>query len=250
MAEAAVVEGEEVAEEVAVVVDRNSVGAHSILGRCKVEKQYTSALAETDVALRASRQTLQETIEAIAILSATLQQREGSLHKLVQQQLQLLQEAVTNADQRVNRVVENALPRLTQLTNQALAQTLGPAAERFNRKLASADQTLHQATQRYAQAQQSLETTAARRIWMASIAMLAAGVIGLGVAGYALYSSKATLAQAAQRRSEIAYLDRIGRADLVPCGEDRLCANVEKKGKRYGDQGQYRVIGLRRPSPP
>ncbi|MDV2453708.1 hypothetical protein, partial [Xanthomonas hortorum] len=164
---------------------------------------------------------------------------------LVRHQMQLLQAAVNSADQRVNRVVENALPRLTQLSNQALTQTLEPSAERFNKKMDHAEQTLQQATKRYAQAQHSLETTATRRMWIASIAMLVSGVISVIVAGYALYSTKAVIAEAAQRRSEIAYLKLLADADLVPCGKDRLCAVFEKKGPRYGESSQYRVIALR-----
>lgn len=59
----------------------------------------------------------------------------------------------------------------------------------------------------------------------------------------------AHMAEAAQRKSEIACLDRVARANLIPCGEDRLCAELEKKGPRYGDSAQYRAIILR-PSTP
>jgi len=201
----------------------------------------TPALPESGT----SNEALQETIKAMAALIATMQVREQSLQDQISRQLQVLHGAVGNADQSVNRVVENALPRLTHLTQQALSVALDPAAERFDRTLTAAHQTLQQATQRYAHAQQSLEATAMRRMWMGSIAMLAAAVMGLCGVGYVLYSAKATLAEAEQRRAEIAYLDRVARADLVPCGEDRLCAEVEKKGPRYGDHGQYRVITLR-----
>ncbi|MCC4622692.1 hypothetical protein LL965_22655, partial [Xanthomonas cassavae CFBP 4642] len=84
-----------------------------------------------------------------------------------------------------------------------------------------------------------------RRMWIASIALLAAGVMSMVVAGYALYSTKAAVAEAAQLRAEINFLDRVARANLVACGEDRLCAELEKKGPRYGDRGQYRAITLR-----
>ncbi|CTP83261.1 hypothetical protein A6R71_16715 [Xanthomonas translucens pv. arrhenatheri] len=201
----------------------------------------TPALPESGT----STEALQETIKAMAALIATMQVREQSLQDQISRQLQVLNGAVGNADRSVHRVVENALPRLTQLTQQALSVALDPAAERFDRTLTAANQTLQQATQRYAQAQQSLEATAMRRMWMGSIAMLAAAVMGLCSVGYVLYSAKATLAEAEQRRAEIAYLDRVARADLVPCGEDRLCADFEKKGQRYGNQGQYRVITLR-----
>lgn len=206
-----------------------------------MDTQSMPALPESET----SNEALQETIKAMAALIATMQKQEQSLQDHISRQLQVLNGAVGNADRSVNRVVENALPRLTHLTQQALSVALDPAAERFDRTLTAAHQTLQQATQRYAQAQQSLEATAMRRMWMGSIAMLAAVVMGLCGVGYVLYSAKATLAEAEQRRAEITYLDRVARADLVPCGEDRLCADFEKKGPRYGDHGQYRVISLR-----
>ncbi|MCC4598228.1 hypothetical protein NRY95_02655 [Xanthomonas campestris pv. phormiicola] len=209
-----------------------------------MDTQSMPALPESET----SNEALQETIKAMAALIATMQKREQSLQDQISRQLQVLHGAVGNADRSVNRVVENALPRLTQLTQQALSVALDPAAERFDRTLTAANQALQQATQRYAQAQQSLEAAAMRRMWMGSIAMLAAAVMGLCGVGYVLYSTKATLAEAEQRRAEIAYLDRVARADLVPCGEDRLCADFEKKGPRYGDHGQYRVITLRQSS--
>ena len=79
--------------------------------------------------------------------------------------------------------------------------------------------------------------------------MRVAGIMGLCGVVSVFYSARATLAEAKQRRAEIAYLDRVARANLVPCGEDRLCADFAKKGARYGDQGQYRVITLRQSSP-
>lgn len=194
-----------------------------------------------------SSEALQESIKAMAVLIATMQKREQALQDQIARQMQALHDAVGNTDRSVHRVVENALPRLTQLTQQALSVALDPAAERFDRSLTAANQTLQQATQRYAQAQQSLEAKAIRRMWMGSIAMLMAGAMGLCGVGYLLYSARTTLAEAEQRQAEIAYLDRVARADLVPCGEDRLCADFEKKGPRYGDRGQYRVITLRQP---
>ncbi|USJ01474.1 hypothetical protein MUG10_04540 [Xanthomonas prunicola] len=192
-----------------------------------------------------SERSMKESIQAMAALIGQLQRREQTLEDLVRQQLQLLQSAVHTADQRVTRVVESALPRLTQLSQQALKQTLEPAAERFNKQVTSADQTLQQATQRYAKAQHTLETKTTRRMWIASVALLVSGVLSAAVAGYAAYSTQAVIAEAEQRKAEIAFLELVTRADLVACGETRLCANVEKKSARYGRQGQYRVISER-----
>ncbi|WP_284567698.1 hypothetical protein [Xanthomonas graminis] len=210
-----------------------------------MDTQNTPALTESNT----SNDAQQEACKALATLAATLQRQVQRLQDQVAQQLQALNAAADNADHKVNRVVENALPRLTQLTQQALSATLEPAAERHRQTLADTHQALHHTTQRYAQAQHALEAAAMRRMWMMAIAMLLASAMGLGGAGCALYSAKAAVADLQQRRAQIDYLDRIARADLAPCGTDRLCAEVEKAGPHYGDHGQYRVIALRRSTP-
>ncbi|WP_259156998.1 hypothetical protein [Xanthomonas sp. 3793] len=228
-------------EAAVVVVDSRNTCSKLNHRENTMDMQNTSALPDAN----GSERTLKESIQALAAMIGTLQRREHALDDLLREQLQLLQSAVNSADQRVNRVVESALPRLTQLSNQALTQTLEPAAERFNKRMATAEQTVQQATQRYAHAQHALENTTTRRMWIASIALLVAGVISVVVAGYALYSTRAAVAEAAQLRAEITFLDRVARANLVACGKDRLCAEIDKKAARYGDRGQYRLINLR-----
>lgn len=78
--------------------------------------------------------------------------------------------------------------------------------------------------------------------------VIVGSILCVGGAFYAVKSAQPVLAEAAQRRAEIAFLERVARANLVPCGEDRLCAELEKKGPRYGDRGQDRVVALRRPA--
>ncbi|MCC4633955.1 MULTISPECIES: hypothetical protein [Xanthomonas] len=210
-----------------------------------MDRQDASAMAEMLVTLNASNASLQHTIKVLTTLVSSLQQREHNLRDLIAEQLQVLQDAVGSADYKVNRVLENALPRLTQLSQQALTQTLEPAAKRFNKEMAAADETLQQATRRYAQAQQSLETRITRRMGIASVTMLVAGVLGLGAVAYSVGIINEKRAELAQLRASIDYVDRISRADIAPCGEGRLCATFEKNGPRYGNQRQYRAINLR-----
>ncbi|MEA9655749.1 hypothetical protein ABFU65_08565 [Xanthomonas campestris pv. raphani] len=215
-----------------------------------MDRQDAAAMAELMATLNASNASLQETITVLTTLMASMQQREQRLRDVVAEQLQVLQNAVGSADSKVNRVLENALPRLTQLTNQALTQTLEPAAKRFNKEMTTADETLQQATRRYAQAQQSLETKITRRMGLASATMLVAGVLGLGAVVYSVGIINEKRTELAKLRASIDYLDRVSRADLAPCGEGRLCATLEKNGPRYGNQRQYRAINLRATSDP
>lgn len=235
---------EAVAVAVAVVVEaadnRNAFGALNPQENT-MDMQNSPALPEDN----GSERAMKESIQAMSALIGQLQRREHVLEDLVRQQLQLLQSAANSADQRVTRVVENALPRLTQLSQQALTQTLEPAAARFTKQMADADQTLQQATQRYAKAQHSLETTTTRRMWIASIALLVSGVLGLGAVAYSVGIINEKRNELVQLRASIDYWERVARADLAPCGEDRLCATFEKNGPRYGNQRQYRAINLR-----
>ncbi|WP_372178633.1 hypothetical protein ACCQ23_10200 [Xanthomonas axonopodis pv. phyllanthi] len=235
----------EAPEEAVVVADSENPEVELNPQETTMDMHNTTAVPDNDGGKSAAK----ESIQAMAALIAQLQRREQALEDQVRQQMQLLQNAVNNADQRVHRVVENALPRLTQLTQQALSVALDPAAERFDRTMTATNQQLQQATQRYAQAQQSLETTVMRRMWMGTIAMGVAAIMGLCAVAYALHGANATIAEAKQRRAEIAYLDRVARANLVACGDDRICADFEKKGPRYGDRGQYRVVTLRESQP-
>lgn len=155
--ETAVGEEEGAVVVVEAVVSQNRFRDQPSLGDL-MDRQDAAAMAEMMTKLNASNASLQETITVLATLMSSTQQREQRLRDVVAEQLQLLQNAVSSADHKVNRVLENALPRLTQLTNQALGQTLEPAARRFNEEMVNADQTLQQATQRYKQAQHTLET--------------------------------------------------------------------------------------------
>lgn len=210
-----------------------------------MDRQDAAAMAEMMATLNASNASLQETVKVLTTLVASMQQREQRLREVIAEQLQVLQHAASSADAKVNRVVENALPRLTQLTNQALMQTLDPVAKRFNKEMAHADETLQQATRRYAHAQQSLETQITRRMWIASATMLVAGVLGLGAVAYSVGIIHEKRSELAQLRTSLDYWERVARADLAPCGEGRLCATFETNGPRYGSQRRYRAINLR-----
>lgn len=208
-----------------------------------MDKHDTPTWDQMQAALQASNAALHDTMQGMAALMAALRKREAGHREQIEQHLQMLHAAVAAADHKVNRVINDALPRLTRLSEQALE----PAATRFDQRLAATDLALEQASNRFAQAQHALERAAMRRLWMATLAMLAAAGMAVLGAGYAVHGADKTLDEAALRRAEIAWLDRIAGADLVPCGEDRLCARIDEKAARLGQQKQYRVIAVRQP---
>lgn len=45
-----------------------------------------------------------------------------------------------------------------------------------------------------------------------------------------------------QLRAQVAYLETVNRAKVAPCGDQQLCAEIDLKAPRYGDQKQYYVV--------
>ena len=54
--------------------------------------------------------------------------------------------------------------------------------------------------------------------------------------------------EVARHRVEAALLRAVNEADITIC-DGRLCANVEMKGKRFGDKKQYRIAAPRNAKP-
>ena len=179
----------------------------------------------------------------VLLLIGTMQQREERLRDIINAQLQLLHASVQRAGGDVGRVVDSALPRLTQLSQQALASTLDPASKQFEQALQRASKTLQAATVEYAQAQKGLALKASRGMTLATAALGIAALIAAASAVYLLHNTRQEMARLQPQRE---YYEAMRQADWVPCGDARLCARVEPKGARYGEGGQYRRIELRR----
>lgn len=184
----------------------------------------------------------EQTIKDLLILIGVMQQREERLRQVVNEQLQILHAGVQRAGGDVNRVVESAMPRLTQLSQQALASTLNPAAQKFEQTLQHANKTLQAATSSYVQAQQRLTLKASRGMFLATAALGLAALVAAGAGGYLLFHVRQ---EVARLQPQVEYLEAINRADWVPCGEGRLCARVEEKGQRYGARKDYSRIEVR-----
>ncbi|PPU75272.1 MULTISPECIES: hypothetical protein [Xanthomonas] len=199
-----------------------------------MKSQNVPELLQANAILGASRQQLQEAVKAMAILLATMRQRDERLQELVQQQMQTLQYAIDDADQRIDQVVESALPQLVQASQQGL----DPALDQFDKTLAEAETSLQQTTQRFLQAQRSFETAAARRLWLASTAMLVAGAIGIAMAGYVVYTAMSLATETAHDRAEFVVPERVERTELVPCGNDRPCAAGEANAALQEQKGE------------
>ena len=115
--------------------------------------------------------------------------------------------------------------------------------EQFTRNVQHANAALEHTTHRYTSAQDTWQRRGMRRLHLASGVLLAGSLLIFATGIWLLWNAKT---ESARLGSEVAYLDRVNRADWVPCGEDRLCARIDAKAQSTGADRAYRVIALRR----
>lgn len=201
---------------------------------------------------------MQESLRMQALLLETV----GAQKKLLGQSARLL-ESQQQENARLQQQLANAMATLQQAT-----QRLEGGGQQFGQDAlgvirAQGGQALAQgAEQKLQQLNQGIERTAGRLEWAGKVAgeqaltlsraqttmvwkslfvLTAGALLALGGASVWAWTRK----QEADRYRVDAELGRIiSRADVVKCG-DGLCANVETKGKRYGDKDQYRRVKAR-----
>ena len=115
--------------------------------------------------------------------------------------------------------------------------------ERFTHNVQQANAALEHTTHRYASAQDAWQRRVMRRLRLAGGALLAGTLLMFATGIWLMWNAKT---DSARLRSELAYLDRVNRADWVPCGENRLCARIDARAQPTGDDRDDRVIAIRR----
>lgn len=127
---------------------------------------------------------------------------------------------------------------LQQQSGDIVSRGLAASMERFNAQVAAGAQAAADAAQALERERLALARERRTWIWLGSGALLAGSVLAVGSAAYAVSSSRE---QVERNRVEAGLLQAINRADVTLCGE-RLCANVEDAGTRFGERKQYRPV--------
>ena len=125
---------------------------------------------------------------------------------------------------------------------EGFRQEANAASGTLNRKLEEMIAKADRAVDDLAKAQAAFASQRRRLFWG-----LSAVVLLCLVSLVATYESLYGFYQARYDKlvQQVTYLDAVNRADLVPCGDGRLCARVDDRAPRVGDKKQYRTVELR-----
>lgn len=181
-----------------------------------------------------------ELIRNMATLISAMQRREESLKSVINTELGNLHRSIEGVDGRISRATE-AVPK-------EVANRVGPALDRITKqmddRLGQSTRHLSEAADRYAKAQDSKVATLQKRVTWMSASMALLSVLMLASIAYFANANRHMVDERQRLQREIGWLDRVNRADIVPCGEG-LCANVNLHTKGVGGQGQYRAVNPR-----
>lgn len=168
-------------------------------------------------------------IKAILMLRAEMAQREASMSASFTQQIQALQQHVSQFRQDVAGIVRGAGAQIATEAKDAVS----PAAREYDRAVSATSARLQGAS---------------KTVWMwfataASILLLVL-LVGWAVLGYYRRELASVKEELVRYEEAIPVLQAYYASDVVICG-DRVCANVDPKGQRTGDKRQYLQVRSR-----
>lgn len=171
-------------------------------------------------------------VEALVEKAAALMtQFERRGRELEQRQQALAVEVPVLVKQSVDTVLQT-LPRQVQgVVHGALEQT----TRTYEQRLGEAGARAHVLAQQI----ERLERVHRHVVWK-TFGVAACALVALTVGGGLL--AKHYFDKMQENRLKAELLQAYNAADVAPCGKGQLCANVDLKGPRFGDQKQYRPI--------
>ena len=138
--------------------------------------------------------------------------------------------------------LDDVLQALSGQAGAMLRDGLAAPTNHLQQRLRAAASEVEQATGTLKAAQRDMASQR-KVMWWSLGAVLVLCVLSLAATYESLYGFYHS--RYAQLRAQVTYLEAVNAADVVPCGDGKLCARVENNSPRYGDKKQYRVVAPR-----
>lgn len=190
----------------------------------------------------ASRQLLLK----LLALAERMERRDARVIELLTQQAAALQAAAQGMETGGQRFARDALDVLRAQGREAVHAGVGDAAAQCREHLLRAAAEASRGADEVRGSAQVLRRQRGFWAWSAPLALIVGSVLATIGAGYAVVNSRA---QVERHRIEAALLRAYNRADVTLCG-GQLCANIDERGGRHGDRGQYRPVEPRASAAP
>lgn len=175
-----------------------------------------------------------------------LSERIGSAVARFEQRCQGIEQQHSALAQQLPALLEEKIDALLQTfsghAGAAVREGLSAPTDHFQHRLRTAATEAEQATRALKTAQAEMASQR-RFMWWSLGAVLLLSVLSLVATYESLYGFYQT--RYTRLRAQVTYLKAVNAADVVPCGDGKLCARVEGNAPRYGEKKQYRVVAPR-----
>lgn len=148
-----------------------------------------------------------------------------------------LEHLSSTAPDTLRQATENVLGNFTAGIGRAVTQGLEKPVSGFDQKVHQAGDRISGATLQSLQAAKQLQDVVGR-LWMLSLGVSLVLLLALIASTAALWHYRGVINDN-QLQAEL--LQAYNRADVTLC-DGRLCANVDKDAKKYGEKDQYQPV--------
>jgi hypothetical protein len=162
----------------------------------------------------------------------------AAVARMDQRDDRLEQRLPTIMEEQTTRWLRAVSGQVESAARAGLEPSLAEGRQRIQGIATEADQTV-----RTLQTNRRDFASTLRWVWIGSCVSLLLSVVALVGTYEMLYGHYAT--RYGELKSQVTYLDALNHSDVMPCGEERLCARIDDKAPRLGDKKQYRLIELR-----
>lgn len=191
--------------------------------------------------------TLVQSTKQFALLAETLERNASATIQQQQQAAQVLQQTVTQTNERMQSTIGNAGDQLKALLQQAIDQSIAPGMQQFDAAARAMAANMRQAGESMQKDQAAVAANLKKLTWklhtiaIVSTVLLVTGGLLLIWQQTQLYREARDRAVAAKIDAEIAEAYR--QANVTSCG-GRPCLRLDPKVRRWGRDGEYVLLDL------
>lgn len=182
---------------------------------------------------------IQDELSALIDKTATLMEMFERRTSDIDTRQQVLSEQLQGLAQQLPATVRQSADAALQILPQQILGKIGSGLDKpvndYEQRLREAGALLRDGSQTLVQQLQRMERLHKQLVWKV-VGVTATCLLVLVVGGAWLSSHYYQLVRDNQIAAEL--LTAYNAADVMVC-EEQLCVNVDPKGKRHGDQGQY-----------
>lgn len=177
-------------------------------------------------------------VASVSALMERFERRTQQIEDDLQTSYHYLQQLTQQVPGVIRRVTDEEMQKLPAAVMGRIEAGIQQPVSAYERRLQAAGQQLQQGSQALSAQILAMQTLHRHLIW--KVSAMVVGSLALVLLGGG-WLSKHYYDEVRRYQLSAELLKAYDAADVTLCG-DKLCANLDAKGEKFGDAGQYRLV--------